>query len=117
MKDGFSFPGTEFELYGDSFDCFQVAAQHGANDGTRAVYGGATLFSEGGWRDAPASDMNPPLDQVVSRTVEAGARGQFVTNFCLSRTFSTPSTKRSERLRTLPKYLYANFRTAPRIRV
>ena len=51
MKNGFSYQGTQAELYDGSFGRLAASAQAGGNDGRWGFYGNADYFEEDGWRD------------------------------------------------------------------
>lgn len=71
MKDGFSFPSTELELYTGSFGRTQGTAQYGTNDGTRAYYVGGTHFSEDGWRQYHAGRQQSERQRCRARRTTA----------------------------------------------
>ncbi|HET9447920.1 MAG TPA: TonB-dependent receptor [Steroidobacteraceae bacterium] len=51
MKNGFTYQGTQAELYDGSFGRLAASAQAGGNDGRWGFYGDADFFEEDGWRD------------------------------------------------------------------
>ena len=69
MKDGFSYHGTEAELFGGSFGRISGGAQSGYQDGNIAAYVAADSTYDRGWRDFSSSS------QVRRMYVDLGARG------------------------------------------
>ena len=57
MKNGFSFQGTQAEVYGGSFGRYTVIGQHGFQSGNWGAYVGLANASEEGWRDQSASGL------------------------------------------------------------
>ena len=51
MKNGFSYQGTQAELYDGSFGRLAASVQAGGNNGRLGLYGNADYFEEDGWRD------------------------------------------------------------------
>jgi iron complex outermembrane receptor protein len=51
MKNGFTYQGTQAELYDGSFGRLAASVQAGGNDGRWGFYGHADYFEEDGWRD------------------------------------------------------------------
>ena len=51
MKNGFTYQGSQAELYDGSFGRLAASAQAGGNDGRWGLYGNASYFEEEGWRD------------------------------------------------------------------
>lgn len=51
MKDGFTYEGSQAELYGGSFARRAGSIQSGGNNGRWGYYGNVDYFEEDGWRD------------------------------------------------------------------
>jgi outer membrane receptor protein involved in Fe transport len=63
MKDGFRAPGVRVEALGGSFSRYLTTAEYGHAWGEWALYAGASVFGEQGWRDhSPSSAQNLYLD-------------------------------------------------------
>jgi iron complex outermembrane recepter protein len=56
MKNGFSYQGTQAELYDGSFGRLAGSAQAGGNNGRWGFYGDADYLEEDGWRDYSKSE-------------------------------------------------------------
>jgi iron complex outermembrane receptor protein len=57
MKNGFDFHGGTADLSGGSFGRYRATAQGGGDYGNTALYGGASVFHEDGWRRLSSSDV------------------------------------------------------------
>ncbi len=69
MKNGFTYHGTEAELWGGSYGRITGGAQSGYQDGNVAAYVAADSTYDRGWRDFSSSS------QVRRMYVDVGARG------------------------------------------
>jgi iron complex outermembrane recepter protein len=69
MKNGFTYHGTEAELYGGSYGRIGGGAQSGYQDGNISAYVAADSIYDRGWRDVSSSS------QVRRMYVDLGARG------------------------------------------
>jgi iron complex outermembrane recepter protein len=69
MKNGFTYHGTEAQLYGGSYGRISGGAQSGYQDGNIAAYVAADSTYDRGWRDFSSSS------QVRRMYVDVGARG------------------------------------------
>ena len=69
MKNGFTYHGTEAQLYGGSYGRISGGAQSGYQDGNIAAYVAADGIYDRGWRDFSSSS------QVRRMYVDLGARG------------------------------------------
>jgi outer membrane receptor protein involved in Fe transport len=56
MKNGFTYEGTQAEVYGGSFGRRAGNIQSGGNNGRWGYYGNVDYFEEDGWRDYSDSD-------------------------------------------------------------
>ena len=57
MKNGFDFRGGTADLSAGSFGRYRATVQGGGDFGSSALYGGATVFHEDGWRRLSSSDV------------------------------------------------------------
>jgi iron complex outermembrane receptor protein len=69
MKNGFTYHGTEAELWGGSYGRITAGAQSGYQDGNVAAYVAADGTYDRGWRDFASSS------QIRRMYVDVGARG------------------------------------------
>ena len=67
LKDGFSHTGFRGELSGGAFGRAEATAEFGANDGSWAFYGGASHFTEDGWRAQSPSRVTQAFADVAYR--------------------------------------------------
>ena len=74
LKNGFDNTGFRGEISGGSFGRYTATAEYGANRGPWAFYGGASRFSEEGWRVASPSEVTQAFADVGYRDegVDAG---------------------------------------------
>ncbi|HTW29469.1 MAG TPA: TonB-dependent receptor [Acetobacteraceae bacterium] len=57
LKDGFSYHGSQFEIYGGSYGRIESDFQYGKQSGNTAAYIAGTVFHDGGWRDEQSTDQ------------------------------------------------------------
>ena len=74
LKNGFDNTGFRGEISGGSFGRYTATAEYGASRGPWAFYGGASRFSEEGWRVASPSEVTQAFADVAYRDegVDAG---------------------------------------------
>ena len=68
MKDGFRAPGLRVTALGGSFSRYTTSAEYGHVWGDWAVYAGASIFGEQGWRDHSESGARNAFADVRYRT-------------------------------------------------
>ncbi len=74
LKNGFDNSGFRGEISGGSFGRYTTTAEYGAASGPWAFYGGASRFSEEGWRVASPSEVTQAFADLAYRdeSVDAG---------------------------------------------
>ncbi|MCW3473455.1 TonB-dependent receptor [Limobrevibacterium gyesilva] len=57
LKNGFTYQGAEFRMFGGSFGQLGTTLQYGRGNGHNAAYIAASVQHQGGWRDLQSSDL------------------------------------------------------------
>ena len=79
LKNGFTHTGFRGALSGGAFGRAEATAEYGANDGSWAFYGGASHFTEDGWRAQSPSRVTQAFADVGYRSggIDAGVSVTF----------------------------------------
>lgn len=108
-KDGFTEPGSSFQLTAGSYGRVMAEGESGGNDGHGfAWYGAANVFRESGWRDDSASELGQVFGKRsagarvrrVSRSPRPRHRPTCTAMACRKRSCSKRATRASTRCLT-----------------
>ena len=108
MKNGFTYQGGEFSVFGGSFGQVGSSVQYGRASGNTATYVAANVQHQGGWRDLQSSDVYQVYGDIGWR----GDRAEVHLNIAAADTqLNGPGTTPVELLNASPSLIF----TAPNV--